>query len=110
MSKSKNVPAYLALVVDILERSAALGLTVERDTSTVSTLPENRGYVFVRIGGGSASLIVPKHADGVKWCDSSMSSIGRDTSSSSSSSSSMMRPHGGLTQSGSGSSTGPSTF
>lgn len=70
MSKSKNVPAYLTLVVDILTRADALGLTVERDMSTVSTLPENRGFVFVRVDGGTAACIIPKQADSVKWCDS----------------------------------------
>ena len=70
MSKSKNVPAYLTLVVDILTRADALGLTVERDMSNVSTLPENSGFVFVRVDGGTAACIIPKQADSVKWCDS----------------------------------------
>lgn len=78
MSKTKNVPAYLALVVDIMERAQKLGLSVERDMGTASTLPENKGYVFVRVDGGTASLIVPKHADEVKWCDSHIDWEGED--------------------------------
>ena len=70
MSKTKNAPAYLALVVDILERAVALGLDVQREMGTTSTLPENKQFCFVRVGGGTAALIVPKHADEVKWCDS----------------------------------------
>lgn len=70
MSKSKNVPAYLALVVDVLTRAEQLGLTVERDMSTTSTLPENSGFVFVHVDGGSAAMIIPRHAGEVQWCDS----------------------------------------
>lgn len=70
MSKNKSVPAYLHLVLDIISRAQKLGLTVERDMDNSSTLPENGGYCFVRVNGGAAALIIPKHAAVVKWCDS----------------------------------------
>jgi hypothetical protein len=70
MSKTKNVPAYLALVFRIVSRAVELGMTVERDSGTKSTLPENNGHVFVRIDGGTASMIIPRHAGEVAWCDS----------------------------------------
>ena len=62
--------SYLALVLDLLVRAQKLGLTVERDMSTDSTLPENGNFVFVRVGGGTAAAIIPMHAGGVKWIDS----------------------------------------
>jgi len=71
MSKNKNVPAYLSLVLDILTRAQALGLEIERDFDTDSTLPEPaKGYVHVFVGGGDAAMIIPKHSGEVKWCDS----------------------------------------
>lgn len=70
MSKTKTVPAYLTLVLNVLTRAQKLGLSVERDLSTRSTLPENSGHCFVRVDGGTAALIVPKHAGEVTWCDS----------------------------------------
>lgn len=78
MSKTKNTPAYLALVVRILETAEALGMTVERDMGNTSTLPENKHFVFVRVDGGTAALIVPMHADEVKYCDSHIDWDGRD--------------------------------
>jgi hypothetical protein len=73
-----NVPAYLTLVARILETAESLGLTVARDPGTASTLPENKGFVFVRVNGGNAALIVPKHADRVKWADSHLDWTGRE--------------------------------
>lgn len=70
MSNNKSVPAYLSLVLELIATAESLGLAVDRDPGTVSTVPENRGYCFVRIGGGSAALIIPKQTDKVMWCDS----------------------------------------
>lgn len=78
MSKTKNVPAYLALVMSILETAEAEGLAIERDMDTLSTLPENKGFVFVSVDGGSANWIIPKHADRVKWTDSHIDWSGKD--------------------------------
>jgi hypothetical protein len=68
MSK-KNVPAYLAFIVDVLTRAEALELSVERDMNNVSTLPENKGFCFVYVDGGTAALIVPKSVGELKACD-----------------------------------------
>lgn len=67
---SKNtVPAYLTFIVDVLTRAAALELSVERDMSNVSTLPENKGFCFVYVDGGTAALIIPKSKGELKSCD-----------------------------------------
>lgn len=78
MSKTKNVPAYLVLVQMILETAEAEGLHIERDMDTMSTLPENKGFCFVSVDGGSANWIIPKHAERVKWTDSHIDWAGRD--------------------------------
>lgn len=62
---SKNT---LNLVVTILATAQKLGLTVERELSNDSTLPENSGFVKVRVDGGTAELNLPKGH--TKWCDS----------------------------------------
>lgn len=69
MSKNKSVPAYLSLVLNVLTRGKKLGVSVPRDMSTKSTLPENNGFCFVSVDGGDACLIIPKHAKKVMWCD-----------------------------------------
>jgi hypothetical protein len=78
MSKSMNVPAYLALVMKVLEIAEAEGLTVERDVDSLSTLPENKQFCFVFVDGGDAALIIPKHAGRVRWCDSHIDWAGRE--------------------------------
>lgn len=78
MSKNKNVPAYLALVMMVLETAEAEGLSIERDMDTTSTLPENKGFCFVFVDGGTAGWIIPKHADRVKWTDSHLDWEGKD--------------------------------
>ncbi len=65
----------LALVVRILATAEKLGLTVERNADNDSTLPENGGFVFVRVDGGTAAMIVPKGH--VKWCDSHIDWAGK---------------------------------
>lgn len=62
---SKNA---LTLVATILATAQKLGLTVERELSNDSTLPENSGFIKVRVDGGSAELNLPKGH--TKWCDS----------------------------------------
>lgn len=66
---NKNVPAYLSLVLKTLTTAKSAGLTVARDMSTKSTLPENNGFCFVTVDGGDAALIIPKHQQVVKYCD-----------------------------------------
>jgi hypothetical protein len=69
MSKNTTVPAYLALVAQLLETCDELGLVPSRE-ETVSTLPENTGYCFLRFGDkSSASLIIPKSIGTMKLCD-----------------------------------------
>lgn len=68
MSKTK-VPAYLSFVADLLTRAAALECSVERDMNNVSTLPENKGFCFVYVDGGTAALIIPKSVGELKACD-----------------------------------------
>ena len=68
MSKT-TVPAYLALVVQLLEMCEEIGAVPLR-AGTVSTLPENTGYCFLRFGDQhSAALIIPKSVTTMKLCD-----------------------------------------
>lgn len=78
MSKSKNVPAYLTLVFTVLSRAKQLGMVWETETGTKTGLPEKGGYVFIRLDGGTASMIIPKHAGDVLWCDSHIDWKGQD--------------------------------
>lgn len=66
---NKNVPAYLSLVLKTLTTAQKLGLTVQREMGTKSTLPENNNFCFVMVDGGDAALIIPKHTLAVKYCD-----------------------------------------
>lgn len=78
MSNTKNVPGYLSLVMKVLTAAKAGGHKIERDKSTNSSLPENRGFCFVFVDGGNAALIIPKHAGTVKWCDSHIDWKGKE--------------------------------
>ncbi len=70
MSNATTVPAYLNLVAHILETCTELGVEPIR-AATTSTLPENKGYVFIRFGTeDAAAIIVPKSTGTVKLCDS----------------------------------------
>lgn len=70
MSKSNTVPAYLTVVAAVLEKCEELGVEPVR-SSHPSTLPENRGYVFVRFGSDdAAAVIIPKSVAAVKVMDS----------------------------------------
>lgn len=67
---TKNLPAYLTLVLNLRTRAHALGLEIELDDTNTSQLPEKGNYMFVRVDGGDAALIIPKQSGTVKWCDS----------------------------------------
>ncbi len=69
MSNTTTVPAYLSLVAHILETCTELGTEPTR-AATTSTLPENKGYVFVRFGEDAAAAIIPKSTGAVKLIDS----------------------------------------
>ena len=69
MSNKSTVPAYLALVASILEECTEIGAEPTR-AGTSSTLPENKGYVFVRFGEDAAAVIVHKSTGAVKLIDS----------------------------------------
>lgn len=65
-----TAPAYLNLVHQLLTVCTAMGVEPVR-ASTPSTLPENKGYVFLRFGADdAAALIIPKSTAAVKMCDS----------------------------------------
>lgn len=69
---SKITKSAITLVTNVLTRAKALGLTVERDLSNDSTLPETASgaFAFVRVDGGTAAMIIPlEHKGGVRWCD-----------------------------------------
>lgn len=69
-NKNTAVPAYLTLVASILAQCEELGAEPIR-ASTPSSLPENKGYVFVRFGSeDAAAVIIPKSTGTVKLCDS----------------------------------------
>jgi len=68
MSNTTTVPAYLNLVAHILETCTELGTEPTR-AATTSTLPENKGYVFVRFGEDAAAAIIPKSTGAVKLID-----------------------------------------
>jgi hypothetical protein len=69
MSNATTVPAYLNLVASILELCTELGVEPIR-AATTSTLPENKGYVFVRFGSAdAAAIIIPKSTGAVKLID-----------------------------------------
>lgn len=69
MSKNSTVPAYLVLVAQLLEQCSDVGVEPIR-AATPSTLPENKGYVFLRFGSDqAAALIIPKATAEVKLCD-----------------------------------------
>ena len=68
-NKNTVVPAYLSLVATILETCEALQCEPTR-AGTTSSLPENKGYVFVRFGEDAAAIIVPKSTGTVKLIDS----------------------------------------
>ena len=68
MSNNSTVPAYLNLVAHILATCEELGAEPTR-AATPSTLPENKGYVFVRFGEGAAAAIIPKSTGQVKLID-----------------------------------------
>jgi hypothetical protein len=68
-NKNTAVPAYLVLVAAILEKCEELGIEPVRSAAP-STLPENKGYVFVRFGSDdAAAVIIPKSTGTVKLCD-----------------------------------------
>jgi hypothetical protein len=69
---SKITKSAITLISSVLVRAKALGLSVERDLSTDSTLPEvpSGNYAKVFVDGGNAAMIIPTtHAGKVKWCD-----------------------------------------
>lgn len=70
MSKTTTTaPAYMTLIAALLETCDELGLAPVR-AETPSTLPENKGFVFLRFGhANAAALIVPKASAQVKLCD-----------------------------------------